>query len=73
MQQRYAGAADIVYHDVSHPEIRSEHADEVAIIQDQGLIYPVTFIDGQPLYDGAVSYPAIMRAVENVMAETAKG
>jgi hypothetical protein len=26
-------------------------------------------IDGVPLYDGAVSYPAIMRAVTNKLAD----
>ena len=52
--------------------MRSEHSDEVGTIQDQGLIYPVTFIGGRPLYDGAVSYPAIMRAVESLLAEVAQ-
>ena len=37
-------------------------------IQDQQLIYPVTFVDGEPLYDGAVSYPAILRAVQTRLA-----
>ncbi len=36
----------------------------IARIQDMGLVYPVTVVDGEPLYDGAVSYPAIMRAVQ---------
>jgi hypothetical protein len=26
-------------------------------------VYPVTVIDGKPVYDGAVSYPAILRVV----------
>lgn len=34
-------------------------------IQDRGLVYPVTVVDGQALYDGAVSYPAIMRAIDS--------
>ena len=38
-------------------------------VQDQGLVYPVTVIDGEPVYDGAVSYPAIMRSVEARLAE----
>ena len=42
--------------------------DMVARIQDQGLIYPVTVIDGEPFYDGAVSYPAILRAVQTRLA-----
>jgi len=29
----------------------------------------VTVVDGLPLYDGAVSYPAIMRAVGSKLAE----
>ncbi len=33
-------------------------------ITAEGLLYPVTLIDGEPVYDGAVSYPAIVRAVE---------
>jgi len=36
----------------------------VSLIQDQGLVYPVTVVDGTPMYDGAVSYPAILRAVQ---------
>jgi disulfide oxidoreductase YuzD len=33
-------------------------------IQDQGLVFPVTVVDGEPMYDGSVSYPAILRAVQ---------
>ena len=38
-------------------------------IDKRGLLYPVTVVDGVPLYDGAVSYPAIMRAVGNKIAD----
>lgn len=38
-------------------------------MQDKGLVYPVTVIDGELVYDGAVSYPAIMRSVEARLAE----
>lgn len=41
----------------------------VTEIENRGLLYPVTIVDGVPLYDGAVSYPAIMRAVTNKLAE----
>lgn len=44
--------------------MRSEYAELIERIERQGLLYPVTVIDGQPLYDGAVSYPAILRAVQ---------
>jgi hypothetical protein len=38
-------------------------------IDSRGLLFPVTVIDGVPVYDGAVSYPAIMRAVNNKLLE----
>jgi hypothetical protein len=41
----------------------------VATIQDRGLVYPVTVVDGAPMYDGAVSYPAILRAIDTRVAE----
>jgi hypothetical protein len=41
----------------------------VTEIETRGLLYPVTVVDGVPLYDGAVSYPAIMRAVSNKLSE----
>ena len=36
----------------------------VSQIQERGLVYPVTVVDGEPVYDGAVSYPVILRAVQ---------
>ncbi len=38
-------------------------------IEERGLLYPVTVIDDVPVYDGAVSYPAILRAVNNKLLE----
>lgn len=35
----------------------------------RGLLYPVTAVDGVLVYDGAVSYPAIMRAVNTKLTE----
>lgn len=37
-------------------------------IETRGLFYPVTVIDGVPIYDGAVSYPAILRQVSDRLA-----
>jgi hypothetical protein len=37
----------------------------VGRVRDAGLLFPVTVIDGEPVYDGAVSYPAILRQVES--------
>lgn len=65
MEHRFKGQARIVYHDTSKAEVRTAHQAIVDLIQDQGLIYPVTVIDGVPAYDGAVSYPAILRAVQS--------
>ncbi|MBN2846872.1 MAG: DUF1462 family protein [Coriobacteriia bacterium] len=64
VQHRFGDSAIITYHDTSRPEVVAQHADMVRRIQEQGLIYPVTAIDGEPVYDGAVSYPAILRAVQ---------
>lgn len=50
-------------------DVRAAHEAVVAEIETRGLLYPVTVVDGVPLYDGAVSYPAIMRAVTNKLAE----
>jgi len=57
------------YHNVDTPSVREAYAAMVDSIEGQGLIYPVTVVDGVPIYDGAVSYPAIMRAVHNTLLE----
>jgi disulfide oxidoreductase YuzD len=65
MQRRFDDAAVILYHDVANDQVRAEHADVIDEIETRGLLYPVTVIDRVPVYDGAVSYPAILRAVQN--------
>lgn len=65
MEHRYGEDVRILYHDASQPEVVAEHKDIVDRISEQGLVYPVTVIDGEPIYDGAVSYPAILRAVQS--------
>ncbi len=50
-------------------ETRSTHDKLITEIEERGLLYPVTVVDGVPVYDGAVSYPAIMRAVNNKLLE----
>lgn len=69
MERRFGERASIGYVDVSAEGAREAHATEIAAIQDRGLIYPVTMVDGAALYDGAVSYPAILRAVDTKLAE----
>lgn len=64
MENRFGDAAIIVYYDTSRPEAVADRTEIVDQIREQGLVYPVTVIDGEPMYEGAVSYPAILRAVQ---------
>lgn len=72
MQRRYGDDARIVYHSIESEGIREQYASLLSEIETRGLLYPVTVVDGVPLYDGAVSYPAIMRAVQNKLSERAE-
>lgn len=65
IEHRFGERATIAYHDTSRPEVMAAHQATVELIKERGLIYPVTFIDGTPFYDGSVSYPAILRAVQH--------
>jgi disulfide oxidoreductase YuzD len=58
-----------MYRNVDEASVRAEFDSIVSEIETRGLLYPVTVVDGAPLYDGAVSYPAIMRAVTNKLAD----
>ena len=69
MERRYGSDARIEYHDIQIPGVSSVYASLLEEIDTRGLLYPVTVIDGVPVYDGAVSYPAIMRAVNNKLLE----
>ncbi len=63
MGRRFGDVANIAYHDVEDPSVRANRAAILAEIDTKGLLYPVTVIDSVPVYDGAVSYPGILRAV----------
>ena len=64
IDRRFGGeVATVSYRDVSEQAVAAAHADLISAIRDQSLVYPVTVIDGKPMYDGAVSYPAILRIV----------
>jgi disulfide oxidoreductase YuzD len=69
MERRYGDDATVLYFDVEQPEVQSTYSALLAEIDSRGLLFPVTVIDGVPVYDGAVSYPAIMRAVNNKLLE----
>ena len=62
----------IEYHDTSLETVRRSFADAVAAIHEQGLVYPVTTVDGRLCCEGVVSYPAVVRAVEALLAERAR-
>lgn len=70
MENRFGESASILYYDTSRPETKAEHAEILERIREQGLVYPVTVIDGEPLYEGAVSYPAILRAVQTRLSDS---
>lgn len=69
MERRYGDDATVLYFNVELSEVQSERAALLGEIDSRGLLFPVTVIDGVPVYDGAVSYPAIMRAVNNKLLE----
>lgn len=69
MERRYGDEAQIIYHDVKDEDVKRDASSLLAEIEARGLLFPVTVIDGAPVYDGAVSYPAIMRAVNNKLLE----
>jgi len=69
MERRYADDAQIIYRNAELDETRTEFAKIIEEIETRGLLYPVTVLDGVPVYDGAVSYPAIMKAVGNKLLE----
>lgn len=69
MERRYGDEVRVDYHNVESPGVRESHAGVLEQIETRGLLYPVTVMDGTAVYDGAVSYPAIMRAVHNKLVE----
>jgi disulfide oxidoreductase YuzD len=65
IERRFGDSVRIQYLDATQEDVKAENTAMIEKIEQQGLLYPVTVVDGTPLYDGAVSYPAIMRAVQN--------
>jgi hypothetical protein len=69
LQRRFGDDVVVEYRNAEDEAVRAEYAELIADFSARGLLFPVTVVDGAPLYDGAVSYPAIMRAVGNKIAE----
>ncbi len=73
MRRRFGEGASVEYLDAGLDEVREEHGEMIAHILEQGLLYPVTVIDGEPVYDGAVSHAVILRAVQMKLEAPAAG
>jgi len=73
VKRRFGDDVAVLYHNMAEADARAEHLALIGEFERRGLLYPVTVVDGVPLYDGAVSYPAIMRAVGNRLAEREEG
>jgi len=68
MERRFGDRACIEYLDVSKDDVRSATSDVLEAIREAGLVYPVTLIGETLVCDGAVSYPAVLRAVEAALS-----
>jgi len=65
LKRRFGDEAAIAYLDIESDEVRIGREHLLDEIETKGYLYPVTVIDGVAAYDGAVSYPAILRAVND--------
>ncbi len=70
MRRRFGDAATIDYINVEDAVTADAHAALLDEVREAGLLFPVTIIDGEAVYDGAVSYPAILRQVETRIGAT---
>jgi disulfide oxidoreductase YuzD len=72
LKRRFGEDAAIAYIDIESDEAKSDRQQLLEEIDTKGYLYPVTVIDGIPAYDGAVSYPAILRAVNDRLQQLAE-
>lgn len=62
IEQRYDDVA-VSYVDISaHPEMLSESQD--AEIRNRGLFWPVSAINGRIFFDGILTLPRVIKAIE---------
>lgn len=69
IERRYGDDVNVVYYSAAEPDVQARFATRLEDFERRGLLFPVTVVDGVPVYDGAVSYPAVMRAVQNKLVE----
>ncbi|MGV8082116.1 MAG: DUF1462 family protein [Coriobacteriia bacterium] len=72
LAKRYGDKVAIQYLDVREERVKTAYRNAIEEIDRRGLLYPVTLVDGKPIYDGAVSYPGIMSAVRKLLVESEK-
>jgi disulfide oxidoreductase YuzD len=69
LERRFGDQAVVEYHNAEDESERAKSTKLIEEFETGGLFYPVTTVDGVVLRDGAVSYPAIMQAVGNKIAQ----
>lgn len=57
----------VEYYELSDPALREKYADVVKAVEEHGLAYPLTAINGVFRFAGGVSYYAILRAVQEAL------
>ena len=68
LERRFGDQARIDYVNAGDPGHEESRRQMIQEISERGLLYPVTVVDGTPVYDGAVSYSSILRIVEGRLA-----
>lgn len=71
MRRRFGDAAGIEYINIEEPGVAEAHSAILDEVRETGLLFPVTVVDGEAVYDGSVSYPAILRQVESRLSGAA--
>jgi len=67
--RRFGDLVKVTYHDATLADVRAAYEQTILRIEHERMSYPVTWIDGVPIADGAVSYPTIARAVQQKLSE----
>ena len=55
------------YYELSDPALREKYMDVAKAVEEHGLAYPLTAINGVFRFAGGVSYYAILRAVQEAL------
>jgi disulfide oxidoreductase YuzD len=69
LQQDFGDRVRVDYYDLSDPSLREKHADVVKAVEEHEIAYPLTAINGEFRFAGGISYYAILKVVEEVIAK----